>query len=137
VNQWLNLLKSGTSSNLADMGWAAVRVVPPFTRDTTLTSVIDADHEATVRFCDCHRGEAAAEELGTDPVDRFVVNVGTISESPSPSCSPHEDGQVHRRLMAPRWDGGSVVVRVRESRSHGEGIQRVRSASTGMPGGRR
>jgi hypothetical protein len=52
VNQWLNLLKSGTSSNLADVGWAAVRVVPSCTRDTTLKSVIDADHEATVSLCD-------------------------------------------------------------------------------------
>jgi hypothetical protein len=52
VNQWLNLLKRGTGSNLADMGRAALRVVPSFTRDTTLKSVIDADHEATVSPCD-------------------------------------------------------------------------------------
>jgi hypothetical protein len=51
VNQWLNPLKCGTSSNLVDLGWAAARVVPSFTRDTTRPSVIDADHEATVTVC--------------------------------------------------------------------------------------
>jgi hypothetical protein len=51
VNQWLNPLKCGTSSNLVDMGWAAVRVVPVAMRDTTPTSVLDADHEATVKVC--------------------------------------------------------------------------------------
>jgi hypothetical protein len=33
------------------MGRAAVRVVPPVTRDTTRTSVIHADHETTVNAC--------------------------------------------------------------------------------------
>jgi hypothetical protein len=40
-----------TGSNLVDMGRAAVRVVPPVTRDTTRTSVIHADHETTVNAC--------------------------------------------------------------------------------------
>jgi hypothetical protein len=51
VNQWLNPLKRGTSSNLVDMGWAAVCVVPSFTRDTTPTSVFDAGQEAMVKAC--------------------------------------------------------------------------------------
>jgi hypothetical protein len=51
VNQWLNPLKRETGSNLVDMGRAAVRVVPLFTRDTTPTSDFDADHEATVNAC--------------------------------------------------------------------------------------
>jgi hypothetical protein len=51
VNQWLNPLKCGTSSNLMDMGRAAVRVVLTCTEDTTPTSVIDADQEATVKAC--------------------------------------------------------------------------------------
>ena len=50
MNQWLNPLKRGTSSNLVDMGWAAVRV-DPIAGKTTPTSVLDADQEATVKAC--------------------------------------------------------------------------------------
>lgn len=55
------------------------------------------------------------------------MNVGTISAVPSPASSQLVDGKVRRRPMLPRWDGGPVVVRDRESRSHGEGVQRDRS----------
>jgi len=47
---------------------------------------------------------------------------------PSPSCCQHEDGQARRQLMASEWGGGSVVVRGRESRPHGEG-----TAKAGVP----
>jgi hypothetical protein len=46
-------------------------------------------------------------------------------------------GKARGLLMTQRRGGGSVVVRGRESRPHGEGTQRVRNAGTGMPGGRR
>ncbi len=55
------------------------------------------------------------------------VNVGTIPVVPSPASSLLVGGQARRRLMPPGWDGGPVVVRGRENRSHGEGVQRVRS----------
>ena len=96
-----------------------------------------ADREATRKACGVARGEAAGEELGTDPADRCMVNVGTVSGLPSPPPSQGGDGQVRRRLMARGWDGASVVVRGRESRPHGEGRQQVRSSGTGMSGGRR
>jgi hypothetical protein len=83
VNQCLNLLKSETGSNLADMGRAAVHVVPSFTRDTTLTSDIDADHEATVSLCDVTVARPQQKSWTSDPVDRNMVNVGTTSVSPS------------------------------------------------------
>ena len=51
VNQWLNLLKRGTNSNLVDMGWAAVRTVPGRPADITRTSAIDVDYEATTKAC--------------------------------------------------------------------------------------
>ncbi len=35
MNQWLNPLKCGTSSNLVDMGWAAVRVNPSNEEDNS------------------------------------------------------------------------------------------------------
>ena len=84
-----------------------------------------------------NRGEAAGEKLGTNPVERLMVNVGTASRSPSRPVILTGRGKAGRRLMAWWWGGGSVVVRGRESRSHGEGTQRVRRPGTGMPGGRR
>ena len=46
------------------------------------------------------------------------------------------NGKARRLLMARGRGGGSVVVRGRESRLHGEGTQRVRSTGTGSSGGR-
>ena len=136
VNQWLNPLKCGTSSNLVDMGWAAA-CVDSIDEKATPTSVIDADQEVTMKCLRRSRDKAAGAKLGADPVNRHMVNVGTIPGPSHPLCSQHEGGQVHRRLVTPGWGGGSVVVRGRESRLHGEGTQRIRSRSSGMPGGRR
>jgi len=55
------------------------------------------------------------------------VNVGTISAVPFPVSYPLAGGKTRRRSLLSGWGGGPVVVRVRESRSHGEGVQRVRS----------
>ena len=55
-------------------------------------------------------------------------NVGTILLVPVRSGSqPERSGKARCRLMPAGWDGGPVVVRGRESRSHGEGAQCVRS----------
>jgi hypothetical protein len=135
VNQRVNPLKSGTGSNLVDVGRAAVRVEPSH-GETTPKPIIDVGGEATVNACGVAVGEAAAAELGADPVDRYVVNVGTVPVLPFPASSQLVGGQVHRRLMTPGRGGGSVVVRARESRAHGEGTQRVRSRVAGMSGGR-
>ena len=54
------------------------------------------------------------------------VNVGTTLAVPFPASDLLVGGKVRRRPMSPRWGGGPVVVRGRESRSHGEGVQRVR-----------
>jgi len=64
------------------------------------------------------------------------VNVGTIPVAPSPAGSLPVGGKARRRLMPPGWGGGPVVVRGRESRLHGEGVQRVRSIEAEW-GGRR
>ena len=50
VNQWLNPLKGGTSSNLVDMGWAAV-CVDFLDEETTPKSAIHADQEVTMNAC--------------------------------------------------------------------------------------
>ena len=136
MNQRLIPLKCGTGSNLVDAGRAAVRVEPSH-GETTPKPATDVGGEATVNVCGVAVGEAAGVELGADPVDRCMVNVGTVAALPFPASSQLVDGQVHRRLTTPERGGGSVVVRARESRAHGEGTQRVRSTVAGMPGGRR
>jgi hypothetical protein len=64
------------------------------------------------------------------------VNVGTIPAVPFPASGQLVGGKARRRLMPSGWGGGPVVVRGRESRSHGEGVQRVRS-NNAERGGRR
>ena len=135
MNQRLIPLKCETGSNLVDAGRAAVRVEPSH-GEATPKPAIDVGGEATVNVCGVAVGEAAGAKLGADPVDRYMVNVGTVSVLPFPASSQLVGGQVHRRLMMPGRGGGPVVVRARESRAHGEGAQRVRSAVAGMSGGR-
>ena len=64
-----------------------------------------------------------------------AVNVGTVPTVPHRSVFGLMGGKVCRRLMSSGWGGGPVVVRGRESRSHGEGVQRDRSFDA-TPGGR-
>jgi hypothetical protein len=136
VNQRVNPLKRGTGSNLVDGGRAAVGVDLSH-GETTPKPASDAGGEATVNVCGVAVGEAVAAKLGVDPADRCMVNVGTVAGLPFPASRLLVGGQAHRRLRTPQRDGGSVVVRARESRVHGEGTQPVRSADAGMPGGRR
>jgi len=83
------------------------------------------------------RGEAAGEKLGAHPTKRCVGNMRTIPVLPTAATNQVVAGQVHRRLIAPGWGGGSVVVRGRESRPHGEGTQRVGNDAMAMAGVRR
>lgn len=137
VNQWWNPLKGGTGSNLVDLGRATVRVDEDVRRRRLRSRLFAPVGRPSPRCCGFGGGEAVAAELGADPVDRHTVNVGTLVGSPSPPPSQGGDGQAHRRLMAWRGGGGSVVVRGRESRLHGEGTQRVRRRCDGTPGGGR
>ena len=84
-----------------------------------------------------NRSEAAGEELGAYPVNGCAVNTGTIPTPPSSPPNRSGSGQARRRPVAPGWGGGSVVVRGRESRLHGEGSQQISRVANGMPGGRR
>jgi hypothetical protein len=131
VNQWLNPLKADAGSNLVDVGRTAAHAVCDG-RGRGLRSRPNAvGGEATRKVCGVLVAMLQGEELGADPVDRDVVNVGTGPVLPA-AC-----GQARCRLMARGRGGGSVVVRGRESRPHGEGTQRVSRAVAGMPGGRR
>ena len=48
----------------------------------------------------CTHGDAAGEKSGTTPVNRSVVNVGTIRELPTLSSGLADSGQVRCRLLA-------------------------------------
>ena len=62
------------------------------------------------------------------------VNVGTTVAVPAPAGSQLVGGKTHRQSILSWWDGGPVVVRARESRAHGEGVQRVRSVNVDRGG---
>ena len=86
-----------------------------------------ADLEATVKACGVVVAMLQGYSWAPTPSSGSRVNVGTIVETPSPADSQSVDGKARRQPTSPRRDGGPVVVRGRESRSHGEGVQRVRS----------
>jgi hypothetical protein len=72
--------------------------------------------------------ETSGVELGADPADWSVVNVGSV---PAVPANPWLGlGQAHRPLLPPGRGGGPVVVvgvtthhGGRESRPQGEGVQ--------------
>jgi len=83
-----------------------------------------AGGEATRKACGVLvarlQGHSRAPILPTES----LVNVGTVPSSPSQPAQPGlVAGMVHRRPRAVGRGGGSVVVRGRESRPHGEGTQ--------------
>ena len=136
VNQWLNPLKCGTGSNLVDMGRATVRDDVFGRRRRLRNQLLTLVGRPSPQYYGFGDGEAVAAKLGADPADRRMMNVGTVAWLPSPPGNRSGDGQVHRRLMIVQRGGGSVVVRGRESRPHGEGTQRVRRTRCGTSGGR-
>ena len=72
-------------------------------------------------------GEAAGTELGSSFVERVVSEHGNRSGPyPRPRIRRGGSGWVHRRPIGPGRGGAAVVLRVRESRTHGEGRQRFR-----------
>ena len=91
----------------------------------TLGPVRLADREATVKACGVVVAMLQGHSWAPTPSNGWRVNVGTIPAVPSPASSLLVGGKARRRLMLPGWGGGPVVVRGRESRSHGEGVQRV------------
>jgi hypothetical protein len=95
-----------------------------------------AGSEATVKDCGVVVARLQGKSWAPIPSNDHVVNVGTTPGAPSPSASRAGGGQTHRRSMTSGWGGAAVVVRDRESRSHGQGRQRVRSVEAGRSGGR-
>ena len=131
----VKLRKRGTGSNLVDMGRDAVH--------GHLMRVADSEaglacrrggHGEGLRRS---RGDAAGAKLDAKLIDRFAVNTGTIPRRSRCPGSTRAGGIGPSSAEGTGWGGGSVVVRARERRAHGEGGQQVGSAGEGMPGGRR
>ncbi len=126
-NQRLNASQANsTSSNLADLGWAAART-RGFGRRGTPGPVFVAGREATVKVCGVAVAMLQGHSWAPIPSNGSRVNVGTIPTVPSQASSQLVGGKACRRSMPSGWDGGPVVVRAQESCAHGEGVQRVRS----------
>jgi hypothetical protein len=81
ANQWLNPLKRGIGSNLADVGRDAVRAVPggPATPWLVFRGWRGGHGEGLRRT----HGEAAGAKLDAAPVDRSAMNVGTALGLPA------------------------------------------------------
>jgi hypothetical protein len=79
------------------MGWAAVHVDPSHIEggDSNVgrTRRLGGHGECLRRS----RGKAAAEQLGADPVNRCMVNMGTVPGSPSPAHRQRAGGQARQR----------------------------------------
>lgn len=72
-----------------------------------------------------NHGDVAGAKSGASFVERSVSEHGNRpGPAPCHVIRRGGGGWVHRRLIGPGWGGAAVVVRGRESRSHGEGRQR-------------
>ena len=91
--------------------------------------------EATVNACGVAVAMSQGHSWAPTPSNGQMVNVGTLPVVPCSDVSSVGDGKARRQLMLSGGGGGVVVVRGRESRLHGEGLQRDRSINA-MGGGR-
>ncbi len=89
-------------------------------------SVCVAGREAAVNVCGVATAMLQGHSWVPIPSNGRKVNVGTIPVVPNPVSCQLPGGKARRRLMPPGWGGGPVVVRGRESRPLGEGVQRDR-----------
>ena len=124
-----------TSSNLVDLGWVATRTrMTLWSCRGTLRPVRVAGRETMVNACGVTVVMLQGHSWAPNPLNGSRVNVGTTVAVPVPAGSQPVGGKTHRQSMRSGWDGGPVVVRARESRAHGEGVQRVRSVNVDRGG---
>ncbi len=135
-NQRLNApQEETTSSNLADVGWVAARTYDHVAWGT-LGPVDVAGREASGKACGVPEAKLLGHSWAPNPSNGRVVNMGTNPSLPPPVGYSLPAGRVHRPPVAMGWGGGPVVVRGRESRPHGEGVQRVRGTQATCEGRR-
>ena len=90
-----------------------------------------ADREVIVNVCGVAVTMLQGHSWTPTPLNGWRVNVGTIPTIPDRAGSQLARFEKARcQSMSPGWGGGPVVVRARESRVHGEGVQCVRSELT-------
>jgi len=143
-NQRLNASQANsTSSNLADLGWAAARTRIRLWCGELLGRLAVVGREAMVKDCGVAVAMLQGQSWSPHPTSGSRVNVGTIRAVPSPASMMLAGGKARRRLMLPGWGGGLVVVAGvtaghggRESRLQGEGVQQDRGMQA-RRGGRR
>lgn len=136
VNRWSNPLKHGTVLKPGGYGPGSSARQPDLQRLSTPPAILDVAGGGHGEGLRRSRGEAAGEKPGTAPVDRDMVNMGTVCDRPfvgQPgrwrAGPPSTDGR--------RRGGVRVVVGASESGAQGEGGQQACSCGIGMPGGRR
>ena len=125
-NQRLNASQANsTSSNLADLGWAAARI--RMWCGELLGRLAVVGREATVKDCGVAVARLQGQSWSPNPTSGSGVNVGTIPVVPSSVSRTLIGGKARCRLMLPGWGGGLVVVAGvttgqggRESRPQGE-----------------
>lgn len=123
MNQWHNAPKERTtSSNLTDLGWDVVRTLDLSRRTPSQADVVGG--EATANACGVAVAKLQGHSWAPNLVNGKKMNVGTTSIAPTIA---RDEGKARCQLMLSMWGGGAVVVRARESRVHGKGLQRVRS----------
>src|SRR5438034_5388979 len=123
-NRRLRLL-SGHRLEPGGSGPGAVRLCLFFRAGNFLVGLSAPAGEATVKCCGVAVEAAGHSRAPPSSRDR-QVNAGTVSVLPSAVHPVRCEGWAHRRLIGPGRGGAAVVVRGRESRSHGEGRQRFR-----------
>jgi hypothetical protein len=86
-----------------------------------------AYREATVKVCGVAVAKLQGHSWAPTPSKGSGVNVGTTPAVPLSVSDQLASGKARRRPMLAGWGGEPVVVRGRENRPHGEGVQRFRS----------
>ena len=127
-NRCCEASSSSTSSNPVDLGWCAVRTRPswwlparwPTGAGNCRDGCMCRAWQVVVKVYGVAMNETAGAKPGASPVDRATVNVGT-ARSPFPALVA---GIGPMPTKGCGWGGAVVVLRGRESRSHGEGRQR-------------
>jgi hypothetical protein len=132
-NQCRRPLSDAPTPNLTDMGREAAHACWWATPKPIGVSSVGRPRRRSAAYpWRCCRGTA-----GRLPRRPVVSERGNHSGAALRPATLAGGGQVRGRLLGPGWGGALVVVGGRESRSQGEGGQRVRSGWPGMSGGRR
>ena len=132
-NQWWNPLKKLDRPQTWRMAGMAVRRTSLQPGGTTSAPSDVGGHGDVLRDS---RGQACRGKAGHRSRQPVCGERGNRLLVANLSVNQADSGKARRLPMASGRGGGSVVVRGRESRPHGEGTQRDCSSWTGRSGGR-